>query len=94
MKEETGAKIKRINYIGQYFVSGKSGSIIKNVYYAEIDEIIDQENYFETEGPKMMNNIPSNIKHNNLYSFIMKDGVLPHSLKYIKENFQHKHRLL
>src|SRR5699024_3078007 len=94
VKEETGAKIKRINYIGQYFVSGKSGSIIKNVYYAEIDEIIDKENYFETEEQKMMNNIPSNIKHNNLYSFIMKDGVLPHSLKYIKENFQHKHRLL
>src|SRR5690625_4392979 len=45
VKEETGARIKNIYYIGQYFVDGKSGSIIKNVYYAEIDKLLEQNTY-------------------------------------------------
>lgn len=90
VKEETGAKIQSICYIGQYFVSGKSGNVIKNVYYAEIDKLIEQATYFETDGPRLLEIIPENLKQNELYSFIMKDGVLPHCMDHIKD----KHCLL
>ncbi|HSU80724.1 MAG TPA: nucleoside triphosphatase YtkD, partial [Candidatus Angelobacter sp.] len=43
--EETGAIVGTIRYIGQYKVDGKSGTIIKNVYYAEISEIKAKSDY-------------------------------------------------
>ncbi|PAV27738.1 nucleoside triphosphatase YtkD [Virgibacillus profundi] len=82
--EETGGSVEKIHYVGQYFVSGKTDTVIKNVYVAEIDELIQQETYYETKGPVLLESIPKNIKQNGLYSFIMKDGVLDHCMDYIK----------
>jgi len=85
VKEETGARIKNIYYIGQYFVDGKSGSIIKNVYYAEIDKLLEQDTYYETDGPRLLTSLPTNIGQNNYYSFIMKDEVLSHCIEHIQK---------
>jgi 8-oxo-dGTP diphosphatase len=85
VKEETGAVIKDLTYIGQYFVDGKGGKIIKNIYYANIDKLEDQETYFETYGPVLLKELPDNLKQNQRYSFMMKDGVLPNSIDRIKE---------
>jgi len=81
--EETGGAISEIRYIGQYKVSGKSATIIKNVYYADIEKLIEQDTYFETEGPVLLDNIPGNVRRNDGYSFIMKDDVLVHALERI-----------
>jgi 8-oxo-dGTP diphosphatase len=85
VKEETGADVKNIRYIGQYFVDGKRDTIIKNVYFAEVKQIVTQQTYYETDGPRLLASIPSNVKQNELYSFIMKDNVLTYCLDYIKE---------
>ncbi len=82
--EETGGTIDSIRYIGQYYVAGKGGNIIKNVYFAEIKELIPQETYYETEGPVMLKEVPENVRQNKLYSFIMKDGVLSYCMEFIK----------
>lgn len=84
--EETGAKIKSLQYVAQYFVDGKAGQIIKNVYFAHIDELLQREHYFETEGPVLLDELPNDIKENKRYSFMMKDEVLTRSLDYIKKH--------
>ncbi|WP_085505684.1 RNA deprotection pyrophosphohydrolase [Thalassobacillus devorans] len=85
VKEETGADIKELLYLGQYHVDGKGGTIIKNIYFARIESIEKQEHYFETEGPVLFDSLPANIKKNKRFSFMMKDGVLPSSLQYIEK---------
>jgi len=83
VKEETGGIVGQLLYIGQYLVEGKGGTIIKNVYYALIDELTQQPTYYETNGPVLLEEIPKDVKINKKYSFIMKDDVLTQSLNYI-----------
>ncbi|UCZ52378.1 nucleoside triphosphatase YtkD [Bacillus shivajii] len=86
--EETGGTVKELYYIGQYKVDGKKETVIKNVYFAIIDNLITKNNYFETKGPKILKRLPKDIRSNHEYSFIMKDDVLPNSLQEIeRRNF-------
>ncbi|WP_164668296.1 RNA deprotection pyrophosphohydrolase [Virgibacillus doumboii] len=85
--EETGGTIEHINYVGQYIVAGKGGTIIKNVYFAEIAGLMEQRTYYETEGPVVLEAIPDDVRVNEQYSFIMKDGVLTRSMEYIDKNY-------
>ncbi|WP_042222759.1 RNA deprotection pyrophosphohydrolase [Oceanobacillus manasiensis] len=74
--EETGGTIKDLYYIGQYYVYGKREHVAKNVYFAIVDSLLPQKDYYETEGPKLLNAMPPNIKQSKAFSFIMKDDVL------------------
>jgi|SRR5690625_1164621 len=85
--EETGGVVKELKYVAQYFVTGKNGNVIKNVYFAEIDRLEDQPTYYETYGPHLLDEIPHNVKINKSFSFMMKDEVLPHCLKYIASTY-------
>lgn len=85
--EETGGVVKDLYYIAQYFVSGKSGTIIKNVYYAPIESLQKQDTYYETYGPVLLEAIPQNVKEEKRFSFMMKDEVLSRCLAYIKQNY-------
>jgi len=87
VKEETGGVVKELYYIAQYFVSGKSDTVIKNVYYAPIDSLIEQDTYYETEGPVLLDSIPENIKEKHKFSFMMKDEVLSRCLHHVGQNF-------
>jgi 8-oxo-dGTP diphosphatase len=84
VKEETGGHVSSIQYIGQYKVSGKGKTIIKNIYFAEVDQLIKQKTYFETNGPVLLANLPDKLAHDPRFSFIMKDDVLTYSLKYLQ----------
>lgn len=86
--EETGGIAAKLDYVAQYYVSGKSGEIIKNVYFAQIDCLEKQTTYYETHGPKLLDELPLNIKNNPAYSFMMKDDVLSYCLKYINEKYK------
>lgn len=86
--EETGATVKELHYIAQYYVDGKSDTIIKNVYFAHIDKLEKQATYYETYGPKLLNSIPQNVKGNKQFSFMMKDEVLKHCLAHIEKQFK------
>ncbi|WP_017756188.1 RNA deprotection pyrophosphohydrolase [Calidifontibacillus oryziterrae] len=81
--EETGASIRALKYVGQYEVSGKAETIIKNIYFADIEKIQKKESYFETDGPILLTELPENIQTNEKYSFMMKDKVLTESIKKI-----------
>ena len=84
--EETGGIVEQIHYIGQYYVDGRKDYVIKNVYFAIINRLIEEESYYETDGPVLLSEIPSNVNRNRAYSFIMKDQVLDYSMDYIKNN--------
>lgn len=83
--EETGGSIRSLKYIGQYEVKAKIEAIIKNIYFAEIDQLHERETFFETNGPILLEELPSNIMFNGKFSFIMKDKVLQESLKQIEK---------
>ncbi|KAB8131477.1 nucleoside triphosphatase YtkD [Gracilibacillus oryzae] len=87
VKEETGGEIESIQYIGQYFVTGRKDQLAKNIYFAEIKSLKKQSTYMETAGPVLLEKLPENIRINESFSFIMKDDVLTHSLEIINEHF-------
>ncbi|MDQ0352944.1 8-oxo-dGTP diphosphatase [Alkalibacillus filiformis] len=82
--EETGGIVKELQFVGQYYVDGKGGDIVKNVYFAQIDELEERPHYYETEGPILLDDIPKNVKKDHRYSFMMKDKVLQIAIKEIK----------
>lgn len=85
--EETGGIVKELHYIAQYKVLGRADTIVKNVYFAEIDRLERQETYYETNGPLLLGKLPENIRHNRKFSFMMKDDVLPLCVATIKKQF-------
>ncbi|UFT98170.1 nucleoside triphosphatase YtkD [Radiobacillus kanasensis] len=85
VREETGGHCGTIDYIGQYYVSGKAGNIVKNVYYSKVDYLEKQPNYFETNGPVLLDELPKHLETDSTFSFMMKDEVLPTSLTIIEQ---------
>lgn len=85
--EETGGKAAALSYIGQYKVTGRGGTIVKNVYYTDVDCLESQRHYHETNGPIFLRYLPEQFHDRNQYSFMMKDEVLKQSLKYIRDRF-------
>ncbi|MCO7175893.1 nucleoside triphosphatase YtkD [Sporolactobacillus kofuensis] len=83
--EETGAHVGQLYYIGQYQVVGKNEQIIKNIYFAEIDQLVLKQDYMETDGPRLYSHLPIKIKDNKKFSFLMKDQVLAESMKAIRQ---------
>ncbi|WP_186576446.1 RNA deprotection pyrophosphohydrolase [Aquibacillus kalidii] len=83
VKEETGGIVESLKYVGQYYVVGKGGNIVKNIYFATIDTITNQPTYYETDGPVLLNELPDQLQVNPDFSFMMKDDVLPTSLEQI-----------
>ncbi|PKR78140.1 nucleoside triphosphatase YtkD [Halalkalibacillus sediminis] len=83
--EETGGNVSSLRFVGQYFVDGKGGQIIKNVYFAKVDQLDKQEHYFETEGPVLFDRLPRDLKKNDSFSFMMKDDVLKLSMDLINQ---------
>lgn len=81
--EETGAKMSSCVYIGHYEVRCPQVSIKKHVFFATIKNIIPKPHYFETDGPVLLAQLPTNIKSDSRFSFIMKDRVLPLVIKEI-----------
>ncbi|MFS8652704.1 MAG: nucleoside triphosphatase YtkD [Caldibacillus sp.] len=82
--EETGAEIERIVLIGQYQVTGGDRSFVKNVYFANIKRIREQKQYFETNGPVLLDGSIEFANLDETFSYIMKDGVLQKCLEEIK----------
>ena len=55
------------------------------MYFAHVDEMTEQVHYFETDGPVLLDRLPDNVKKNKQFSFMMRDEILPLSLKEIEK---------
>ncbi len=84
--EETGASVATLEYIGQYKVSTANEAFVKSIYFATIEQLVEQVSYFETEGPVLLEQLPGKLSEAKDFSFIMKDDVLLHCLDYLEEN--------
>jgi len=82
--EETGGKIKNLHFIGEYKVKNEEGSFVKRIYFAELEELLAQKDYFETNGPILVEGDILREVSKKQYSFIMKDEVIRLSLEHIK----------
>ncbi|MFD2213557.1 MULTISPECIES: RNA deprotection pyrophosphohydrolase [Bacillaceae] len=88
VKEETGGIVKEIEYIGQYKVKGKEKVIVKNIYFAMVNQLVEQDGYYETYGPVLLKELPEGIQKDKKFSFIMKDDVLQRSIEEIKRRLK------
>jgi 8-oxo-dGTP diphosphatase len=79
--EETGGITKRLCYLGQYRVHSSAGPFVKSIYFAELEELKQKDDYMETNGPVLIARLPDNVKEDSRFSFIMKDDILPLSLE-------------
>ncbi|MBT2680795.1 nucleoside triphosphatase YtkD [Bacillus sp. ISL-35] len=83
--EETGAVLKRIEFIGEYQVMGKEDSFVKRIFYGEVEKIVPQDDYLETGGPVLINGDLLAERMKDEYSFIMKDDVIKHALEFLQK---------
>ncbi|PLT32206.1 RNA deprotection pyrophosphohydrolase [Bacillus sp. V5-8f] len=81
--EETGGITGALLFLGQYKVYSPRGAFIKSIYFAELDDIVRKEDYLETNGPVLMDQLPENLKDDERFSFIMKDQIVPLSLNVL-----------
>ncbi|WP_343783534.1 RNA deprotection pyrophosphohydrolase [Alkalibacillus silvisoli] len=83
--EETGGLVEQLDFIGQYYVDGKGGDIVKNVYFAQVSHLEEKSHYYETEGPVLLDLIPEDVKSDSNYSFMMKDQVLKIAVQEVEK---------
>jgi 8-oxo-dGTP diphosphatase len=84
VKEETGATVRSLTFLGQYEVTLPSERIVKNIYAADVQVLSNRNSYYETNGPVKIAELPEAIEKDPSFSFIMKDLVLRKTLDYLK----------
>jgi len=85
VKEETGAVLKDLIYIGEYEVKEVDCSFVKAIYYGVVAHLENEQNYYETDGPVLVDDTLLETRFSSHYSFIMKDLVIEKSIHYIME---------
>lgn len=83
--EETGARLKELQFIGEYEVDNSSDSFVKALFYGEVEELEQNAHYHETAGPVLVECDLLIQRFGEEYSFIMKDEVIKHALLYIEK---------
>ncbi|WP_307257783.1 RNA deprotection pyrophosphohydrolase [Oikeobacillus pervagus] len=84
--EETGGKVEELVHIGDYYVKDPKKTFVKAIFFAKISELDKKDDYLETDGPVYVSKetLPFELQKEQ-YSFIMKDDVVPTTLRYLKE---------
>lgn len=83
--EETGAILKSLEFIGEYEVCLDNERFVKAVFYGEAGQVKKKTQYFETNGPVLVEGNLLTHRWEEQYSFIMKDRVIERSLERIAE---------
>ncbi|OXS56113.1 8-oxo-dGTP diphosphatase [Bacillus sp. V-88] len=82
--EETGGVIKEPLFIGEYKVFDHT-PFVKTIFFAEAEEMIQKDDYLETEGSVLWKGDFLQIQKDPSFSFIMKDRVVESALKRVRE---------
>ena len=85
VEEETGAKLKNLQFIGEYEVTYESNSFVKAIFSGEVETLTKKENYLETNGPILVGGDLLSLRFQDHYSFIMKDRVVEIALDKIMD---------
>ncbi len=85
VREETGAVVKTLQYLGEYEVTNEVRSFVKAIFFAEIEEMRVKSDYYETDGPVLIGGDILTMRWQDQFSFIMKDQVVEKAVKQIME---------
>jgi 8-oxo-dGTP diphosphatase len=83
--EETGATLEELNSIAVYRVRDEKGTFVKKVFWGKIKTITETDDYYETNGPVLIDGDILQLRFNKNYSFIMKDQVIEECVKHIQK---------
>jgi 8-oxo-dGTP diphosphatase len=83
--EETGATVDELSQIAEYKVTEGKDSFVKAVFWGKIKSISKTNNYYETDGPVVVEGDILQVRFGDEYSFIMKDDVIPACINYINK---------
>ena len=84
--EETGGIVEHVKSIGEYYVHDPIHPFVKAVFTAEVKEIEDKADYFETDGPILFNENLLEQLHKEMFSFIMRDEVMEQLITFVQNN--------
>ncbi|MBC6309760.1 nucleoside triphosphatase YtkD [Listeria sp. FSL L7-1582] len=88
--EETGAKLDKLHIIAQYEVKTAERTFSKRVYLANVVGFVNQLDYMETLGPKLIVGDLASLVQQNQFSFFMRDEgmqvVIQEALRQLKSN--------
>jgi 8-oxo-dGTP diphosphatase len=84
VREETGAEVEKLTYIGNYRVNSDQGSFVKTVFFATLSHIHPLQQFHETDGYFLLDELPESF-NGEQFSFIMKDQVIQQSLKIVQQ---------
>ncbi|MBA3927449.1 RNA deprotection pyrophosphohydrolase [Listeria rustica] len=88
--EETGAKLDKLHIIAQYEVKTVERTFSKRVYLANVVGFVNQLDYMETLGPKLIAGDLASLVQQNQFSFFMRDEgmqvVIQEALRQLKSN--------
>ncbi|PWW26224.1 8-oxo-dGTP diphosphatase [Cytobacillus oceanisediminis] len=83
--EETGAILKSLEFIGEYEVCKENDRFVKAVFYGKTGKVEKKNQYFETNGPVLVEGDLLTQRWEEQYSFIMQDRVIERTLERILE---------
>jgi 8-oxo-dGTP diphosphatase len=83
--EETGARLEELTSIAVYRVSDVKGTFVKKVFWGKIKTVNITNDYYETNGPVIVEGDILQTRLNKNYSFIMKDQVIDECVKHIQK---------
>jgi 8-oxo-dGTP diphosphatase len=84
--EETGATMDELSQIAEYKVTEGKDSFVKAVFWGNIVSISKTNNYYETNGPVLVEGDILQVRFGDEYSFIMKDEVIFACINYLKKH--------
>lgn len=79
--EEAGASLREIHLIGQYILPNYKPELVKNIYVAEVEELIPHPTDTDSLGPVQFHPTPTDVKEDERFSDYMKDAVYPRLLQ-------------
>lgn len=82
--EETGARVSKLHFIGEYCVHVSEKPFVKAVFFARVVDIEKKDDYLETEGPYCEKGNLLQTRFQDHYSFLMKDDMIAHALNEVK----------
>jgi 8-oxo-dGTP diphosphatase len=83
VREETGALIDDLQFIGEYEVKLDGLSFVKAIYWGQAAELENKDSYMETDGPVLFNGDLMAERMDSRFSFIMKDDVVKRSIEML-----------
>ncbi|NMD72137.1 nucleoside triphosphatase YtkD [Bacillus sp. DNRA2] len=83
--EETGGVLEGCFPLGEYQVSNGKSKFVKTIFYGIVKELVDKEDYLETDGPVFETGNLLEARFQAKYSFIMKDDVVKKSLERLAQ---------